>query len=147
MHDPSFLPTLNLVVRLLQTLEQSDYEALASGAGQGRLLEAVIAAPGISAVSLARRFGLTRSSVSQAVRRLEACGYLERRPHPHDSRRLQLHPTRDGLALAPLFALHARSRDELVRRELAPGESELLDRLLYQVAVAVGRELRSRGVR
>lgn len=147
MHDPSFLPTLNLVVRLLQTLEQSDYAVLGSGAGQGRLLEAIVATPGLSATSLARRFGLTRSSVSQAVRRLETCGYVERRPHPHDRRRLLLHPTRDGRALAPLFALHARSRDDLVRRELAPGESGILDNLLYRVAIAVGRELRTRGVR
>ena len=147
MHDPSFLPTLNLVVRLLQTLEQSDYAVLGSGAGQGRLLEAIVATPGLSAISLTRRFGLTRSSVSQAVRRLEACGYVERRPHPRDNRRRLLHPTPDGRTLAPLFALHARGRDELVRRELAPGESGLLDRLLYQVAIAVGNELRSRGVR
>ncbi len=126
MHDPSFLPSLNLVVRLL---------------------EAIVSTPGISAVSLARRFGLTRSSVSQAVRRLVSCGFVERRPHSHDRRHLLLHPTRDGWAVAPIFTLHARNREEIVRRELAPGESGVLDRLLYQVAIAVGRELRSRGVR
>ncbi len=147
MTDTRFLPTFYLLGRLLQTLEQSDYEALGSGAGQGRILAAVVAEPGISPQTLVGRFGTTKSSVSQAAHRLEAMGYLAYERDPYDARRRRLVPTPLGRPLARLFAMHESNREKLTRRYLSDEEVAQLDRLLYRAAMAVGEVLRSRGVR
>lgn len=147
MDRPRFLPTLHLLVRLLQTLEQSDHEALASGPGQGRILAAVLADPGIAPSVLVRRFGLTPSTVSQAVHRLRTTGYVELAPDRRDRRRLALRPTAQGRALAPLFAMHAEHRERVAHTGLSDRDIRQLDRLLYHVAASVGNELRVRGVR
>jgi DNA-binding MarR family transcriptional regulator len=94
----------------------SDNELLAVGivsrsAQAGDLLQ-----PG----ELARQLGLSTSSVTGLIDRLEKAGYVERRPHPSDRRKLALAPTSHADARTTLSGVH----EGIIRavQELAPDE-------------------------
>jgi DNA-binding MarR family transcriptional regulator len=59
---------------------------------------AYLRADGIRATELARLSGLHKQVVGKNVDELEALGYVERRPDPHDRRAKLLVPTARGLA-------------------------------------------------
>lgn len=102
-------------------------------------LEHLFAAGPLGPVELARRLGITSASATVLVDRLEAAGYVERRPHPGDRRRLVVAPTVAAgpdatAALAPFLAeLDAAGAD------LTPAEQAAVARYLDTVAAALAR--------
>ena len=73
---------------------------------------------------LARVIGVTTAASSGVVDRLVANGHAERRPHPADGRRTEVHLTDAGRAeaighLAPMFAVLARLDGSLTEDERA----------------------------
>jgi len=79
---------------------------------------------------LARVLGVTTAASSGVVDRLVANGHAERRPHPGDRRRTEVHLTDSGRAevvahLAPMFAALAR-----LDASLTDAERKVVDRYL-----------------
>jgi DNA-binding MarR family transcriptional regulator len=79
---------------------------------------------------LARVLGVTTAASSGVVDRLVAGGHAERRPHPGDGRRTEVHLTHAGRAeavghLAPMFEILAR-----LDASLTPDERAVVDRYL-----------------
>jgi len=97
-------------------LSASAKQALAILDGAGEPLE-----PGV----IAERLLITSGSVTSLIDTLERSGYVERRRHPSDRRKVLVDITRDGIAIvdAMLPSLHARERTiiggVLSRREQA----------------------------
>ena len=65
MTEEKALQALRLVHRLQARLEMSDYENLASGSGQARILEYVLNNPGIPQSVVIERMSLNRTTISQ----------------------------------------------------------------------------------
>lgn len=55
--------------------------------------------PGITQEDLRRKYAQDKSTIARRAAKLEAQGYLERRPHPDDKRRKQLFITEKGRAV------------------------------------------------
>ena len=54
--------------------------------------------PGITQEELRKKYSQDKSTIARRAAKLEAQGYLERRPHPEDKRRKQLFITEKGRA-------------------------------------------------
>lgn len=90
---------------------------------------------------LARVLGVTTAASSGIVDRLAANGHVERRPHPGDGRRTEVHITADGSRevvrnLAPMFAGLAE-----LDQSLTPDERVVIDRYLSGAIEAIRRLL------
>lgn len=79
-----------------------------------------------TAAELARHVGLTPGSVSRMIDRLDAAGCIKRVNDPDDRRRVQIEPTKDGLARIGAYyqGLTARAHDDLA--VLSPAELDAL---------------------
>ncbi len=86
--------------------------------------------PGCSLHDIAQGLNLSAPTVSIAVRQLENLGWLQRRPHPHDRRALQISLTPQG-EQAYQQALHVHCQKfELLLQGLTPSEQDTLLNLL-----------------
>ncbi len=76
--------------------------------------------PGISNAGLARRSFVTPQTMNQILARLEAAGFVERRPHPEHGRVLQAYLTEEGERLRRDCA----TRVDAVEERMVGGLSE-----------------------
>lgn len=76
-----------------------------------------------------------RNSISRAVHRMLAEGYLDRAPHPDDGRQSLLTITTAGRALHDQVAARLAERQEEILAPLGDGERKQLDRILQRLAV------------
>jgi DNA-binding MarR family transcriptional regulator len=82
---------------------------------------------------LARALGVSKPSVSVAVRRLEGAGYLRRAPSDEDGRSHHLHLTEKGRAF---LGAHGAVHDDIARlltRGLSRREADAMKRLAHKV--------------
>lgn len=89
---------MNDIDRICQAVRSAAYdealaEHLALNGTDLRCLDLVIAEPGLTPGRLAARSGLTTGAVTGVLDRLEAAGYVERRPDPDDRRSVAVHPS------------------------------------------------------
>jgi DNA-binding MarR family transcriptional regulator len=87
---------------------------------------------------LAREFGLTQATVSDAVDSLEAKGFIGREPWPADRRVVTLRLTPEGELLAAELSTWADPIREHLRNS-SPGESEVVMRFLMQLIGSLQR--------
>ncbi|WP_247649985.1 MarR family transcriptional regulator [Clavibacter capsici] len=89
-----------------------------------KAMEHLIQAGSLSPTELAGRLGISTAAVTLVVDRLVAVGHVDRRPHPHDRRRVVVvpRPASVGRAmdeLMPMIGGVARAADALTERERA----------------------------
>jgi DNA-binding MarR family transcriptional regulator len=102
------------------------------------LFRQVALAEGRSQREVARGIGLPDSRIVALVDRMEARGWLERRPGARDRRSYALHVTPAGReVLAQINAVSLEHEDDLVR-SLDPAERESLQALLGRIAADQG---------
>ena len=89
----------------------------------------------LSAADLATRLGITRSSVTALMDRLEAAGLVERRADPGDRRRLRLTLTAQGREAVQ----RARGWSLEALGDIEPDRLPMMARALDQVAEALKR--------
>lgn len=103
--------------------------------GQLGVLLTVEANPGINQTRIGRALGIDRSTLVALIDRLEARGFVARKPAPSDRRSHALALTRAGenflAALAPDLARH----EDEIAAGLSPPERRRLIALLARVAV------------
>jgi DNA-binding MarR family transcriptional regulator len=87
---------------------------------------------------LAREFGLTQATVSDAVDSLEAKGFIGREPWPADRRVVTLRLTPEGELLAAELSAWADPIREHLRNS-SPGESEVVMRFLMELIGSLQR--------
>lgn len=129
--------------RLSYTLARvsRSYRDLASGLlaptglhlGQNRLLQQLWEVDGLSQSQLAERLGAQLPTITRMVGRMEASGFVERRPSPTDARTTQVYLTEKGHDVeAPVEEFWAEL-EERATANLSLEEKLLLHRLLMQV--------------
>jgi len=109
---------MNDIDRIRQALHHPGYEeAVADRLGLNptdlRVLDLVVAEPGLTPGRLVELSGLTSGAITGVLDRLEAAGYVERRPDPDDRRSVGVQPVADRLA--DLEAARGPLRGELDR--------------------------------
>lgn len=111
--------------------------ALLSGVGlhvgQEMVLLELWRQDGLKGGELADRLGVEPPTVTRMVRRMESCGFVERRPDPSDARSFRVHLTGKGRALEEPVARVWEEVEEKTLRGLSPEEARVLRRLLARV--------------
>ncbi len=88
---------------------------------------------GLPQAELTKRLGVEPASVSKAVERMEAAGFVQRRPDPQDARANCIFLTDKGRSLEePVKRILAESEERLLAN-MSPEERLLLRRLLLQM--------------
>ena len=97
--------------------------------------------PGITQEQLRQKYAQDKSTIARRAAKLEAGGYIERRPHPEDGRRKQLFVTEKGAAIRNAKVDAESFYYEWLTAELTPAELTVLCPLLDRI------QLRSRDER
>lgn len=88
----------------------------------GAILVPLFEEDGLRLGELARRGGLTKQTLTTLIRRVEAAGYVERRPDPEDGRAARLHLTRKARKLEPVLVDIISTLDRMTRELDARGD-------------------------
>ena len=97
------------LVRQMHTLQARNLEHLGLGMGNALILREIYSHYGITHGELCTLLKLDKSTVTQAIRKLVAAGYVEKKCVPDDRRSHHLLTTRMAKVLAPLFDLADQS--------------------------------------
>ena len=89
--------------------------------------------PGITQEQLRQKYAQDKSTIARRAAKLEAGGYIERRPHPEDGRRKQLFVTEKGAAIRNAKVDAESFYYEWLTAELSQEELELLAVSLTQL--------------
>jgi DNA-binding MarR family transcriptional regulator len=143
--EPAFpsRPLIGLLMRLLHQSHAQDIDAALKEAGFGDLRPAhanvfpFVPPDGISVSDLAELARVRKQSMAESVEQLEALGYVERRPNPHDRRSRLVFLTDRGNTVRPVtHATAARVEQrwaELIGPDELEGLRDTLMRLLSEV--------------
>lgn len=101
--------------------------------GQDFLLRELAAADGLSQCELAGRLGIEQATVGVALRRLEAGGFLTRRPAPEDGRVRLVFLASAGRDALPHIDRSWREAESVLTEPLSPAELGELRKLLDKV--------------
>lgn len=99
----------------------------------GDILCALYAEDGLAVSEIARRTHRTKSTVCVLAAKLEANGYVERRPNPDDRRAVGLWLTEKARNLKPVFDAISADLAGRITRSLSPEEAIVLGNLLARV--------------
>ena len=97
--------------------------------------------PGITQEQLRKKYAQDKSTIARRAAKLEAGGYIERRPHPGDGRRKQLYITDKGRAIRNAKVEAESFYFEWLTAELIHEQQDVLRPLLNRL------QLRSRDER
>lgn len=101
--------------------------------GQHSTLMVLWQEDGLAQAELTRRLGVEPASVSKTVERMEAAGFVQRRPDPEDARANRIYLTDQGRALEqPVRQVLAEAEDRLLTN-ISLEEKLLLRRLVIQM--------------
>jgi DNA-binding MarR family transcriptional regulator len=116
--------------------------ALLSGVGlhvgQEMVLLELWKEDGLKGGELADRLGVEPPTVTRMIRRMESCGFVERRSDPADARSFRVHLTDKGRALEEPVARLWREVEEKTLRGISPEETLVLRRLLARIRENLG---------
>lgn len=98
--------------------------------------------PGITQEELRKLYCLDKSTIARRAAKLEADGYLQRRPHPEDGRRKQLYVTAAGAALRDAKVEAESFFFQWLTADLTPAELDVLCPLLDRLQLRSHEERR-----
>ena len=111
-------PLIGLLLRLVYQHYSQDVDAALREAGFGDIRPGAanvfpfVPPEGITVSRLAELARVRKQSMAQAVDQLEASGYVERRPNPHDQRSRLVFLTDRGRSVPPVTHAAARHVEE-----------------------------------
>lgn len=129
-------PTGPLLVAAAKMHRTAVARVLASASlhvGQDLLLRELAAEDGMSQRELADRLGVEQATVGVALRRLEAGGFVARRPAPEDGRVRLVYVTPAGREALPLIERAWREAEAVLAEPLSPAQLRELHDLLRRV--------------
>lgn len=97
-----------------------------------------IDADGIRLTTLAQRCALTKQSVWESLKNLEAHGYIARVKDPADARAILISWTAKGLDFLRVVCLGVMAREEDLAERLGPQKAQTLKRLLGELRTSFG---------
>ena len=116
--------------------------ALLSGVGlhvgQEMVLLELWKEDGLKGGELADRLGVEPPTITRMIRRMESCGFVERRPDAMDARSFRVHLTDKGRALEGPVARVWEEVEEKTLQGMSSEEAVVLQRLLARVRKNLG---------
>ena len=101
--------------------------------GQEMVLIELWERDGLRGGELAERLGVEPPTVTRMLRRLEKCGFVERRQDPHDARSFRVYLTGEGRALEGPVARCWERVEEKAFAGMSAGERRTFRQLLTEV--------------
>lgn len=109
-------------------------EPLHIGAGQYAYLFSLYFKDGQSQQALSDRLLVDKAATVRAIKKLEAAGYVERRPDEQDKRSFRIFLTKKGKAVRPELEAIVKEVQEILLEGMSPEEKVLIKRLMQQMA-------------
>ena len=106
--------------------------------GQEMVLLELWKEDGLKGGELAERLGVEPPTITRMLRRMERCGFVERRPDPADARSFRVHLTDKGRALEGPVTRIWGEVEEKTLQGISPEETLVLRRLLARVRKNLG---------
>lgn len=109
-------------------------EPLQIGAGQYAYLFALYSEDGQSQQSLSDRMSVDKAATVRSLNKLEAAGYVKRKPDNLDKRSFRIFLTEKGKAVRPQLEAVVEEVQEVLLGNMSPEEKVVAKRLLRQMA-------------
>ena len=106
--------------------------------GQEMVLLELWKEDGLKGSELADRLGVEPPTITRMIRRMESCGFVERRPDPADARSFRVHLTEKGRALEEPVARVWEEAEKKTLQGISPEETLVLRQLLARIRKNLG---------
>ncbi len=106
--------------------------------GQEMVLLELWKEDGLKGSELADRLGVEPPTITRMIRRMESCGFVERRPDPADARSFRVHLTEKGRALEEPVARIWKEAEKKTLQGISPEETLVLRQLLARIRKNLG---------
>ncbi|MFJ6325010.1 MULTISPECIES: MarR family winged helix-turn-helix transcriptional regulator [unclassified Rhizobium] len=126
-------PALTQAARSMRTVMTRNLTASGLYAGQDGVILALSASDGLPAGSLAQKLGVKAPTMTRTIGRMEAQGFVERRPDAEDARLTKVYLTEAGRNSVSEIESSAASCDELATRGFSEKDIRSLVRLLKAI--------------
>ncbi|MBB6483776.1 MarR family winged helix-turn-helix transcriptional regulator [Rhizobium lusitanum] len=126
-------PALTQAARSMRTVMTRSLTASGLYAGQDGVILALAASDGLPAGSLAQKLGVKAPTMTRTIGRMEAQGFVERRPDAEDARLTKVYLTETGRNSVSEIESSAASCDELATRGFSEKDIRSLVRLLKAI--------------
>jgi DNA-binding MarR family transcriptional regulator len=126
-------PALTQAARSMRTVMTRSLTASGLYAGQDGVILALAANDGLPAGTLAQKLGVKAPTMTRTIGRMEAQGFVERRPDADDARLTKVYLTETGRNSVGEIESSAASCDELATRGFSEKEIRSLVRLLKTI--------------
>ncbi|MGZ9722361.1 MarR family winged helix-turn-helix transcriptional regulator [Rhizobium miluonense] len=126
-------PALTQAARSMRTVMTRSLTASGLYAGQDGVILALAASDGLPAGSLAQKLGVKAPTMTRTIGRMEAQGFVERRPDAEDARLTKVYLTETGRNSVSEIESSAASCDELATRGFSEKDIRSLVRLLKTI--------------
>lgn len=125
--------TMTDVARLLRTVFERRVRSLGLTRAQWVVIARVHRHPGLSQTEISVLLEIEKATAGRLIDRMEAKGWLERRPDPHDRRINRLHLTAEAERLHALIWPIAEATVADALRDLSTSEQRALAKLMRRV--------------
>lgn len=126
-------PALTQAARSMRTVMTRSLTASGLYAGQDGVILALAASDGLPAGSLAQKLGVKAPTMTRTIGRMEAQGFVERRPDAEDARLTKVYLTETGRNSVSEIESSAATCDELATRGFTEKDIRSLVRLLKAI--------------
>lgn len=126
-------PALTQAARSMRTVMTRSLTASGLYAGQDGVILALAASDGLPAGTLAQKLGVKAPTMTRTIGRMEAQGFVERRPDADDARLTKVYLTEAGRNSVSEIESSAASCDELATRGFSEKDIRSLVRLLKTI--------------
>ncbi len=126
-------PALTQAARSMRTVMTRSLTASGLYAGQDGVILALAASDGLPAGTLAQKLGVKAPTMTRTIGRMEAQGFVERRPDAEDARLTKVYLTETGRNSVSEIESSAARCDELATRGFSEKDIRSLVRLLKAI--------------
>ena len=126
-------PALVQAARSMRTVLSRNLLDSGLYAGQDGVIAALAESDGMTAGALAQRLGVKAPTMTRTIGRMEAQGFLERRPDADDARLTKVYLTEVGRSTIDRIAMSATACDQLATQGFSDKEIRTLVRLLKAI--------------
>ena len=126
-------PALTQAARSMRTVLTRNLTASGLYAGQDGVVLALAATDGLPAGTLAQKLGVKAPTMTRTIGRMEAQGFVERRPDADDARLTKVYLTETGRNSVAEIESSAAACDELATRGFSEKDVRSLVRLLKAI--------------
>lgn len=126
-------PALTQAARSMRTVMTRSLTASGLYSGQDGVILALATTDGLPAGSLAQKLGVKAPTMTRTIGRMEAQGFVERRPDAEDARLTKVYLTETGRNSVSEIESSAATCDELATRGFSEKDIRSLVRLLKTI--------------